>query len=120
MDATPAINSISSYDTDTGDAVRSEDVRIRTVAGVFAGSDVDGAVMSAANHRQVVEVVERDLNCSVADRRRCFANQHTRQQGSHRLQTPPPVLPPGKLLIRARRIVLCVRWPATGITAYSL
>ena len=37
---------------------------------------------------------------------------------SHRPQTPPPLLPAGKL--SARKVVRCVRRPATGITAHSL
>jgi len=46
---------------------------------------------------------------------------HRRKQGSRRPQTPPPVLPPGwKVTLSARKVVPCVRWPATGITAHSL
>ena len=40
------------------------------------------------------------------------------KQGSHRLQTRPPVLPNGELRYFERpKSSLCVRWPATGITA---
>ena len=42
------------------------------------------------------------------------------QRGSHRPQTPPLVLPPGKLKISAQKVVPCVRWPVTCITAHRL
>jgi len=41
------------------------------------------------------------------------------QQGNHRLQTPPRVAT-CEVTLTARKVVLCVRWPATGITAHSL
>jgi len=47
------------------------------------------------------------------------SDDHSNKQRSHRPQTPPPVLTPGKLL-QAPEVVPCIRWPATGINAHSL
>jgi len=55
---------------------------------------------------------------------RNYANKNKRgkriKQGSHRPQTPTTgCVTTWEVTLSARKVVLCVRWPATGIRAYS-
>ena len=50
-----------------------------------------------------------------------YTSERKRQQDSHRPQTPPsPGVATLDVTLSGRKLVPCVRWPATGITAHIL
>jgi len=75
---------IPNTDTDTGDSVRSEYVSSGTVAGHSARVNVDDAEMTTDN-RRVVDVVERDLHCTVANSSSWTSHDHSLQPRRRRM-----------------------------------